>query len=284
MLNIAHRGARSLAPENTLVSARQAYRLGADLWELDVRMTRDNRLVVMHDNSLERTTDVEEVYPKRSSYALSTFDLKEVRRLDAGSWYGKEDPFGEIKKGNVDRQQLEKYTGQKVPTLEEALELTNKYSWKVNLEIKSGENPSSFNEEKMERLIRKVVSLVEKTKIVSEVLISSFHPSVIRMVKNLNPDISKGLLLNEIPSNPTDMLEGMVVETVNLADSILKKNPELSDLKEVLRKTGHPPAVIVWTVNEVDRLKELTINPLVDGIITDYPQRIAGIIEESSAE
>ena len=60
---IAHRGARSVAPENTMAAARKAFDFGADLWETDVGVTKDERLILFHDNSLERTTDVNEKFP-----------------------------------------------------------------------------------------------------------------------------------------------------------------------------------------------------------------------------
>ena len=76
-LVIAHRGARGHAPENTLTSAELGHSVGADLWELDVNYTRDYKMVVVHDDTLVRTTNVEEVYPGRSSYRVCDFTLEE---------------------------------------------------------------------------------------------------------------------------------------------------------------------------------------------------------------
>src|SRR6056297_3325387 len=101
MINIAHRGAGSIAPENTLIAARKAHALGADYWEFDVQLTGDHRLILMHDDTLERTTNVEEVFPNRTSYRVGNFTLEEIRTLDAGSWFVNDDPFGEVEKGNV---------------------------------------------------------------------------------------------------------------------------------------------------------------------------------------
>ena len=86
-LNIAHRGARSLAPENTLAAARKGLEVGADMWELDIQMTADGELIVIHDNTLKRTSNVREVFPKRKPWLVHEFTLDEIRLLDFGSWW-----------------------------------------------------------------------------------------------------------------------------------------------------------------------------------------------------
>jgi glycerophosphoryl diester phosphodiesterase len=99
VLCIAHRGAASLAPENTLAAAHKALALGAGMWELDVSVTADGELVVLHGDSLARTTNVQAFFPQRSPWQISTFTLAEVRKLDAGSWFVDIDPFGTIAGG-----------------------------------------------------------------------------------------------------------------------------------------------------------------------------------------
>ena len=86
-LVVAHRGARGHAPENTLTAAALGYAVQADLWELDANYTKDGKLVVMHDDTLVRTTDVETAFPGRPSYRVCDFTLDEIKSLDAGSWY-----------------------------------------------------------------------------------------------------------------------------------------------------------------------------------------------------
>jgi glycerophosphoryl diester phosphodiesterase len=96
---IAHRGASAYAPENTVPAFRLAAEQGATFVEFDLRLTKDRHIVCLHDDSLERTTDVEEIFPDRSRAAgaasqakrrwpLEDFTLAEVKRLDAGSWFG----------------------------------------------------------------------------------------------------------------------------------------------------------------------------------------------------
>lgn len=84
-LVVAHRGARGHAPENTLTAAALGYAVQADLWELDANYTKDGKLVVMHDDTLVRTTDVETAFPGRPSYRVCDFTLDEIKSLDAGS-------------------------------------------------------------------------------------------------------------------------------------------------------------------------------------------------------
>ncbi|WP_327093104.1 glycerophosphodiester phosphodiesterase family protein [Nonomuraea sp. NBC_01738] len=100
---MAHRGASKSAPENTLAAFRAARSAGADLYELDVQQTKDQELVVIHDATLARTTNAEEVFPDRSPWRVRDFTLAELRQLDAGSWFGA------------------RYAGEPIPTLSDVL-------------------------------------------------------------------------------------------------------------------------------------------------------------------
>ena len=102
---IAHRGAKGMAPENTLAAAHLAHRQGADMWELDAGLSRDNVPMVLHDEGLLRTTDVSVLpaFVHRHPWLLDQLSLAELRGLDAGSWFGPE------------------FKGEALPTLEEAL-------------------------------------------------------------------------------------------------------------------------------------------------------------------
>ncbi|MCP4023323.1 MAG: glycerophosphodiester phosphodiesterase, partial [Desulfobacteraceae bacterium] len=101
---IAHRGARSIAPENTLIAAQKGYDLGATLWETDVSVTKDGHLILFHDESLVRTTDVLKKYPQRKTYLVKDFTLEEIQNLDASVDFIENDPFGQIKAGTVTKK------------------------------------------------------------------------------------------------------------------------------------------------------------------------------------
>ena len=100
-LNIAHRGARSLAPENTLAAARKALEIGADLWELDVAMTSDGVPFIVHDDTLARTSNVKQLFPERQPFTNHLFSWDDVQKLDFGSWFVATDPFKQIAAGKV---------------------------------------------------------------------------------------------------------------------------------------------------------------------------------------
>lgn len=116
-INIAHRGASAYAPEHTLEAYRLAIAQGADFVEQDLQITKDGVLVCLHDLTLERTTNVEDVFPNRfrkdekepsvKHYYVSDFTLAEIKQLDAGSWFG------------------EKFKRAKVPTWQEAIDLVH---------------------------------------------------------------------------------------------------------------------------------------------------------------
>jgi len=120
---IAHRGASMLAPENTLAAAELAVVNQAFGFETDVRITLDGVPILMHDETLARTTDIAEVYPDRVDDRVSSFTLDELRQLNAGLWFIQKDPFGTINSGEVSQTQLGINQGQSIPTLAETLVL-----------------------------------------------------------------------------------------------------------------------------------------------------------------
>jgi glycerophosphoryl diester phosphodiesterase len=110
---IAHRGASFNAPEETIPSYTLARELGADYLEMDIQRTKDGVLIALHDDTLERTTNIAEVYPNRVKDPLSSFTLEEIKRLDAGSWFNKAHP---------DRARAS-YAGLKILTLDEVIDI-----------------------------------------------------------------------------------------------------------------------------------------------------------------
>jgi glycerophosphoryl diester phosphodiesterase len=110
---IAHRGASFDAPEETIPSYTLARELGADYLEMDIQRTKDGVLIALHDDTLERTTNVAEVFPDRAKDPLSSFTLDEIKRLDAGSWFNKAHP---------DRARA-RYAGLKILTLDEVIDI-----------------------------------------------------------------------------------------------------------------------------------------------------------------
>ena len=199
ILNVAHAGASSVAPQNTMAAGRTALEMGADVWGVDVRATRDGVLVLMHDETLERTTDVEEVFPSRTPWRAADFRLDEIRMLDAGSWFLEEDPFGRIAKGEVDDDALASYAGEPVPTLREALDFVAEKEWLIDIEIKTPKNGEHG------AVAERLVALIEETNTIDNVLVSSFDHDFLRAVRALNSAIPIGVC------NPVAMKKWMSV-------------------------------------------------------------------------
>jgi len=118
---MAHRGASIIAPENTLVAADIAAKMGAYGFESDLRISLDGVPFIMHDDTLKRTTNVAEIFPGKIDVLAEDFLLSELKKLNTGWWYVLQDPYGMIKEGKIEQSQLSIYQAQKVPTLEEVL-------------------------------------------------------------------------------------------------------------------------------------------------------------------
>ncbi|MFJ8000666.1 glycerophosphodiester phosphodiesterase [Streptomyces sp. NPDC096310] len=246
-LVIAHRGASAYAPENTLPAVDAAGALGIDWVENDVQRTKDGRLVVIHDDSLPRTTDVEQVFPDRAPWKVKDFTAAEIARLDAGSWFG------------------ERWAGTRVPTLEQYLRAVEANQQKLLLEIKSPELYPGIEKDIL-RVLRQE-GWLDRTHVSKKLVIQSFSADSVRTVHQGRPDITTGFLgtppVAELPSyaaftdqiNPAyTSLTGEYVATVHRL-----KGPH-----------GKPLTVSTWTVNDAAgavRVRDLG----VDGIITNNP-------------
>ncbi|GAA4950451.1 hypothetical protein GCM10023238_15950 [Streptomyces heliomycini] len=173
-LVMAHRGASAYAPENTLAAVDRAAALGVDWVENDVQRTRDGELVVLHDDSLQRTTDVEEVFPDRAPWKVKDFTAAEIARLDAGSWFGPA------------------YAGARVPTLEQFVHRVERHRQKLLLEIK---NPRLYPS--IERQIVKVLGnegWLDRRHVRDRLIVQSFSADSVRTVHDLRPAVKTGFL------------------------------------------------------------------------------------------
>ncbi len=256
---IAHRGARSLAPENTLAAARRAFELGADLWETDVQQTCDGHLVLFHDQTLERCTNVGTVFPDQENNSLSQFDLKQLGRLDAGSFFCDHDPFGQIAKGRVPKEALAGFAIEPIPTLDSALAFTKSKKWKVNLELKSYPGQDTG-----ESLPLKIIRALEQCGIdKGNVVVSSFYHPWLDFILANDPDIEVQALVGEDDSTSLDFGD-FRFHTYNINTDLVTKQ-QINDLK----KRGK--TINLFTVNE-PRAFNVFCDMGVDGIITDFPQ------------
>lgn len=264
-LNIAHRGARSLAPENTLAAARKAIEIGADMWELDVALTSDGEIILIHDDTFERTTNIAEVFPSRKKDKIHTFSMEEVRKLDFGSWFNATDPFKQIAAGAVSKAEQQSFVGLPPTTLREALTLTRDAKWRVNVEIKDVTGTPSDKD-----IVEKVVTLIGELKMVDSVMISSFNHAYIQRVKAANPAIATAALVDRPDADPAALVKRLGAFGYN--PNTKYTNP---DMVKALRQKG--VEVFVWTVNDEPTLKAL-VEAGASGIFTDFPQLLKKIV------
>lgn len=262
---IAHRGARSLAPENSISAAKRAFENHADGWELDVAMSVDGELVVIHDDTLERTSNVKEVFSDRSPWSVYDFTMDDLKKLDVGTWFVESDPFEQIAKGNISDQYVGEYQGEPIPTLREALIYTKDNNWWVNIEIKDASG--TFADAV---IVSDVVKLVEELGMEDQVLISSFNFDYLKQVKANNQSLPTGVLVNKIVMDPLALMKELDAQAFHPGMKVTYEKQV-----SLLLKEGY--AVNVWTVNEESDMQKL-IEMGVTGIITDFPQRAIALL------
>jgi glycerophosphoryl diester phosphodiesterase len=188
-LNVAHRGASALAPENTMAAFEKAVELEADAIELDLHVSRDGELVVIHDQTLDRTTDGQGPVHARSLQAL--------KQLDAGRWFG------------------ERFAGQQIPTLAEVLD---RFAGKVllALEVKAG---SAF----FRGIEERVVAVLREHRAISQVAVASFDHHALLRLKELEPHLRTTALLVGRPVPIPMIAEACKVEAMALECSLVTK-------------------------------------------------------------
>lgn len=262
LYNIAHRGARSLAPENTMPAFIKAWQAGAHGVETDVSVTADGKLILFHDPNLLRTTNVGQIYPERKKDKLCTFSYEEIRQLDAGSWFVKADPFGTIKSGAVHQTELQSMSGISVPLLEELLLFVKEKSWFINIEIKPLPKKNvTFP------VVEKIITLLEKLQLSPTLFsISSFYHPFLRKVHQLRADIEINGLIGENVFLPQDWGE--------YEFAIYNANVDLISLKQIEKAQRRGCRVNLYTVNNIKDMERF-IKAGVEKIITDFPQKLA---------
>jgi glycerophosphoryl diester phosphodiesterase len=268
----AHRGARSVAPENTLSAAGAAQAQGARGWELDVRLTLDGAVVVAHDLGLRRVTDIafRPDMPVRADHRADRLTLAQIRSLDAGSWFARRDPFGTVARGDVRPEDLESFAGERIPTLDEALEWTRQAGMDVNIEIKDMQGGDDA------RLVRETARLVRASGLEGRALVSSFRPASLALFRDICPEVPTGLLLDHKAGGASR--DAILEQLRSLGASAL--HPPLKGLNSgvvgFFRDAGF--GVNVYTVNYEEDMFRMAREG-VTGIFTDFPARARAVYE-----
>ncbi|WP_322508850.1 glycerophosphodiester phosphodiesterase [Anaerolinea sp.] len=231
-LIIAHRGASAYAPENTLAAFRLAIEQGADAIELDAKLSADGHVVVIHDPTVDRTTN--------GKGWVHRLTLAELKNLDAGRFFSA------------------KFSGEPIPTLEEVfVEIAP--SLLVNVELTNYASPT-------DALVEKVCHLVKKYHLEDRVLFSSFHPLNLIRARQILPEVPVALLALEGRGGwwaRSFVMRGLSPEFLH---------PYYTDATASFIQKQHQKGrrINVWTVNQVNAMQELVQNG-VDGLITDDP-------------
>jgi glycerophosphoryl diester phosphodiesterase len=217
-LRIAHRGASGSAPEHTRAAFERALALGVDMIELDVQLSRDGELVVMHDLTLDRTTS--------GRGLVRAHELAALRALDAGSWFAPE------------------FAGEGVLSLREVLQLVRGRA-RLNAEIKA---PAADWEE----LARRLVALLRQFEVLDSTVISCFEPKALEKVRRHAPDAELGVLWQQ-----TDFSDAWRWAGVLGAASVHPHWMLISEgVMHAAREQGLH--ILAWTVNEVETMRRLS--------------------------
>jgi len=229
---IAHRGASAYSPENTLAAFELALKQNADAVELDAKLTADGHVIVIHDQTVDRTT--------AHTGRVKNLPLSEFRKMDAGSHF-------DIA-----------FKGEPVPTLDEVFKAVGQLTY-INVELT---NYASM----MDNLPHKVASLVKKHRLGRRVIFSSFNPLALIKIHKLVPEAPIGLLA--VQGRKGAFLRSWPGRLLGYHSL----HPELNDVTPALVNGAHRrnKKVLVWTVNRAEEMRRL-FQLGVDGIFTDDP-------------
>jgi len=237
-LIIGHRGAMGHAPENTLASFRKAHELGATWVEFDVKLTADHEVIVLHDDTLDRTSN--------GSGCVSDITLAGIRGLDAGAWFSDE------------------FAGEPVPSFTEAIRLLCDLSLGANVEIKPVEG---LEGETAEAVCRVIAGCWLHDKPLP--LISSFKDECLAVVRDRLPGCDRSLLVLEVPDDWEGRVRALGCNALHVWHE-----PLTQDQVTAITGAGYP--VRCYTVNEAADAQRL-LDWGVESIITNYPDRMAGL-------
>jgi len=260
----AHRGARSIAPENTQLALAKACQLGADLWETDVQLTRDGVPVIFHDRTLARTTNVAALaqFRARSPWYVRDFSYAELQMLNAGSWFIQQDPFGTIASGEVSTADCNVINRQKIPALSEVLRYCRQRDFPVNLEIKDHADSAA---DKL--IVNAVLQQISAHATGNLVLVSSFNHEYLRQCQRSNYDIATAALAEY--HHP----EHLIAYLQELAVDAYHPEQQITDAALIQQLRAHGIRTNLWTVNDVERAQYFTAAGATF-ICSEWPQRL----------
>lgn len=254
---VAHRGASAYAPENTLSAIDAAAALGFKWVENDVQRTKDGELIIMHDTTLSRTTNVEQMFPGRAPWKISDFTLDEIEQLDAGSWFSPE------------------FAGERVPTLKEYIEGVEDNRQSLLMEIKAPELYPGIERQTLREL--RDEGWLDRRHIKRHLIVQSFSADSVKKVHELQPRVKTGFLGTPAVAD--------LPEYAKFSDQV---NPNygtinaayVAAVQAVRGAHGRPLEVYTWTVNDGPNAVKVA-KMGVDGVITNKPDVVREALEEA---
>jgi glycerophosphoryl diester phosphodiesterase len=252
VVDVAHRGSSGQAPENTLAAVDLALDQHASVVEIDVQRTADGELVIMHDTTLDRTTDVEEVFPDRAPWNVGDFTFEEIQQLDAGSWFA------------------QRYADAPVPTLREVVKRVGSRAG-LMIELKSPELYPGIESE-VDKELRSVPGYMPSALAADRLIVQSFDHDSMRAYHDLAPEVPLALLFGRRP------------EAAELDDAAgwarqIHASYRVTDAAVVEAVHDRGMNMGVYTVNNGQLMREY-IDLGVDGITTNYPATLREIVRE----
>jgi glycerophosphoryl diester phosphodiesterase len=244
-LIIAHRGGAHYAPENTIAAGIYTSTIQAAGWEIDVRISNDGIPFLMHDSTLERTTNVSEEFPSRVDDNSESFTIFELKQLNAGKWFVDEDPHDTIKKGKVSSSLLETYQVANIPTLEEALNYSRDNGLIVNVDFYSPPNDHPYYDQYFDRCF----SVLASAGIDEMIWLTSYNEDWLdytmsnapNMIAVLSVDLSDDIDLEEFKTQEYDMINTHHGRSNKLYKTAIEDGISIN----------------VWTVDLVSRFQQL---------------------------
>lgn len=240
---IGHRGASAYYPENTMGAFKAAYDMGAEMIEMDILLSKDGIPVVIHDETLNRTTS--------GKGKVVDYTYEELANLDAGSWFG------------------EKHSHERIPTLEEVL-IFARGKIALNIEIKA----EAVTDELKNGIEEKAYELVKKYDMKDHVLFSSFDYRSVAHLKELDVNIAVGLLYDKQQSEgmgPKQLVDTYEADAFNCSYRQFSK-------KWAKEAAGANIPVFVYTVNSERKMRKM-IKRGVNGIFSDKPDVLKQIVD-----
>lgn len=241
-LLIAHRGASTLAPENTLAAFALALRAGADGLEFDVRLSGDGVPVVIHDATLNRTGDRRE--------AISTLSMAELEKVDVGSWFNRRFP----------RRARAEYAKERLPSLEQLFAAVSDNDCLLYLELKSDDQPNPD-------LVARVSELILEYKIRERVIIESFTLENLELFRRTDPHIKTAALF-EPKRAPLSLLQSsrLIKRALAVQANEIALHHSVARRRIVTAARAAGLEVVVWTVDRpawIARARRLDVKALI---------------------